>query len=62
MFNIYYSVGARPVMGVIDLATQTTKGIRNTATLFDNKISNRKRPPRFLLPNMPIQVIIYYLT
>lgn len=34
-------------MGAIDLATQTTKGIRNTATFFDEK-SLRKRYPRYI--------------
>jgi len=36
----------KPTVGVIDFATQTTKGIRNTATFFDPKARQRRRPPR----------------
>eukprot|EP01132_Coremiostelium_polycephalum_P010231 gene10231-12547_t len=37
-------VGVKPVVGVLDLATRTTEGIRNTTGLFKDKF--RIRPPR----------------
>jgi hypothetical protein len=40
-------VAVKPTVGVIDLATQTTRGIRNTATMFDGKARQRRRPPRY---------------
>lgn len=39
----------KPTVGVIDLATQTTKGLRNTASMFDVKVT-RRRPPRYFGP------------
>lgn len=39
----------KPTVGVVDLATKTTEGIRNTTTYFDEK-SYRVRPPRFIGP------------
>lgn len=48
-------------MGVIDLATQTTKGIRNTATLFDNKVTTRKRLPRYFGPEGVLEVCVINL-
>jgi vacuolar protein sorting-associated protein 13A/C len=35
----------KPTVGAIDLATQTTKGIRNTATMWEAS-AERRRPPR----------------
>jgi vacuolar protein sorting-associated protein 13A/C len=48
-------LAARPVMGVMDLATQTTKGIRNTTTMFDKKVTSRKRPPRYIGPDKVLE-------
>jgi len=45
----------KPTVGVIDLATQTTKGLRNTASMFDVKVS-RKRPPRYFGPEKMLTV------
>eukprot|EP00727_Mastigamoeba_balamuthi_P000803 m51a1_g1072 hypothetical protein (2769) ;mRNA; r:855370-865973 len=42
-------VAMKPTVGVLDLATQTAKGIRNTATYFDAKAA-RVRNPRYLSP------------
>lgn len=37
----------KPITGVIDAASKTAEGIKNTATYFDDKPSeNRLRPPR----------------
>lgn len=41
-------------MGAIDFATQTAKGLRNTATLFDEKVQ-RKRLPRYVPPDGSLQ-------
>jgi len=49
-------VGVKPVVGVIDLATQTTKGIKNTATLWDSKKVQRKRPPRYFGEDKVLEV------
>ena len=55
--NTYISsVGVKPVVGVIDLATQTTKGIKNTATLWDSKKVQRKRPPRYFGEDKVLEV------
>jgi len=45
----------KPTVGVIDLATQTTKGLRNTASMFDSKV-HRKRPPRYFGPEKVLTV------
>eukprot|EP01117_Protostelium_nocturnum_P009173 TRINITY_DN3284_c0_g1_i3.p1 TRINITY_DN3284_c0_g1~~TRINITY_DN3284_c0_g1_i3.p1 ORF type:complete len:3093 (+),score=888.87 TRINITY_DN3284_c0_g1_i3:80-9358(+) len=45
----------KPTVGVIDLATQTTKGLRNTASMFDAKIT-RNRPPRYFGPEKMLEV------
>ncbi|RKP11114.1 hypothetical protein THASP1DRAFT_27093 [Thamnocephalis sphaerospora] len=37
---------AKPVVGVVDLATNLTEGIRNTTTMFDDHAIDRERPPR----------------
>ena len=44
------------------MATQTTKGIRNTTALFDNKITSRKRPPRYIGPENIIEVTMPFFT
>ena len=37
----------KPVVGVIDFASRTAEGVKNTATYFDDKASElRIRPPR----------------
>lgn len=37
----------KPITGVIDAASKTAEGIKNTATYFDDKATeNRIRPPR----------------
>jgi vacuolar protein sorting-associated protein 13A/C len=37
----------KPVVGVMDLTSKTAEGIKNTATIFDDKPTEiRKRPPR----------------
>ncbi|KAG8880371.1 hypothetical protein FRB97_000908 [Tulasnella sp. 331] len=43
-------VGAitKPAVGVFDLASNFTEGIRNTTTVFDNNTRNRKRVPRHI--------------
>jgi len=46
-------VGVKPVVGVTDLVTKTTEGIRNTTTLLD-KNKSRRRPPRFMEANKAI--------
>lgn len=39
-------VPVKPVAGVLDLATKTTEGLKNTTTYFDRVPYNRIRPPR----------------
>ncbi|KIP11945.1 hypothetical protein PHLGIDRAFT_21259 [Phlebiopsis gigantea 11061_1 CR5-6] len=43
-------VGAvtKPVIGVFDLASNVSEGIRNTTTVFDNPARDRVRPPRLV--------------
>lgn len=43
-------VYVKPAVGAIDLITQTTEGIRNTTTYWDEKDRRRVRPPRFFGP------------
>jgi len=40
-------VAAKPVAGTFDLFSQTTKGLKNTATMLDRKDTYRQRPPRY---------------
>jgi vacuolar protein sorting-associated protein 13A/C len=37
----------KPAVGAVDLITRTTEGIKNTTTIFDEKVKARIRPPRF---------------
>ncbi|OCH96150.1 vacuolar protein sorting-associated protein 13 [Obba rivulosa] len=38
----------KPVVGVFDLASNLSEGIRNTTTVFDNPARDRVRPPRLI--------------
>ena len=44
---LFFRVAVKPVVGAVDLVSQTTRGIRNTTTYFDSK-SRRKRAPRYI--------------
>ena len=41
-------VVTKPLVGVFDLASNVTEGIRNTTTVFDGGNITRIRPPRFV--------------
>ena len=45
-FNVY-SVVSKPLIGVFDLATNLSEGIRNTTTVFDKELE-KIRLPRFV--------------
>jgi vacuolar protein sorting-associated protein 13A/C len=49
-------MAVKPAVGVLDLATQTTKGIRNTATYWDTTNVTRVRPPRYVGPDKILRV------
>eukprot|EP01095_Lingulamoeba_sp_RSL-Kostka_P000738 TRINITY_DN11022_c0_g1_i1.p1 TRINITY_DN11022_c0_g1~~TRINITY_DN11022_c0_g1_i1.p1 ORF type:complete len:360 (+),score=133.32 TRINITY_DN11022_c0_g1_i1:132-1211(+) len=38
----------KPIVGVVDMVTDTTEGIKNTAIYFDEKNKFRVRPPRYI--------------
>jgi vacuolar protein sorting-associated protein 13A/C len=42
-----FRVLLKPAVGAVDLITRTTEGIKNTTTIFDEKLKARIRPPRF---------------
>jgi len=46
----------KPAVGAIDLATQTTKGICNTTTMWDVRNVDRRRLPRYIGPEGILQV------
>lgn len=41
----------KPTVGVVDLVSRTTEGIANTASYFENKSRQRRRPPRYFPMN-----------
>jgi len=43
-------VAIKPTAGVLDLATKTTQGLKNTTTIFD-EVKQRKRAPRYFGPD-----------
>jgi vacuolar protein sorting-associated protein 13A/C len=47
---------AKPVVGVVDLATNLSEGIKNTTTLFDDNDLKRERPPRHVSPDKVLHV------
>ncbi|KAJ3439892.1 vacuolar protein sorting-associated protein 13c [Anaeramoeba flamelloides] len=48
-------VVAKPTVGVTDLASNITSGMKNTTTIFDAKSKGRVRPPRFFDgPNLTV--------
>jgi len=40
-------VAVKPVTGVLDLASKTTEGIRNTTKIFDHKVTRMRTPRHF---------------
>lgn len=52
-------VAVKPVAGVMDLATKTTEGIKNTTNLF--KTQRRVRPPRAFAKGKVLIVCFIYI-
>ena len=48
----------KPVVGVVDLITDTTEGIKNSAVYFDEK-KNRIRPPRYIGSDLILLIYDY---
>lgn len=42
----FLGVVVKPIAGVLDFATRTAEGTRNTATMFEDRYG-RRRPPRY---------------
>ena len=49
-------VVTKPVVGVFDLASNVTEGIRNTTTVFDTNDIDRIRLPRFVADDKILRV------
>lgn len=45
----------KPFVGLIDIATRTTQAISYTASMEDNKVTRRLRPPRYFGPDLILQ-------
>jgi hypothetical protein len=57
---VYLRVAVKPAVGAIDFATQTTRGIRNTATFWDQSKCVRRRPPRHFSADKILEVANHY--